>query len=182
MDLVTQPSEPDAQSHDHQAEHRLVARGLVTDQEGRWLLVRNLDEEVWVPPGGHVELTESPRLACAREIVEEAGVRVVAGRLLTLAWEPPNGRSSTRNTLIFDCGRYDSTDTPTESPDGEHVLRWVMPREALTIMRPDIATALALWIQDPAAPGALYIEDPTDLQRRALAAAITPRTPVAAAA
>lgn len=182
MDLVTQPSGPDAQTHDHQAEHRLVARGLVTDQEGRWLLVRNLDEEVWVPPGGHVELNEPPRQACAREIVEEAGVRVVAGRLLTLAWEPPNGRPSTRNTLIFDCGRYDSTDTPTRSPDGEHELRWVMPREALTIMRADIATALALWVQDPASPGALYIEDPADLQRRALAAAIAPRTPAAAAA
>lgn len=181
MDLVTQPSGPDVQS-EHQPEHRLVARGLVTDQEGRWLLVRSIDEELWVPPGGHVELTESPMLACAREIVEEAGVRVVPGRLLTFAWEPPNGRPSTRNTMIFDCGRYDSTDTPSQSPDGQHLLKWSLPREALMIMRPDLATTLALWIQNPTAEGALYIEDPVGLQRRALAAAIGQRMPAMAAA
>lgn len=177
---MTCPAGPAVAHQPHRPEHRLVARGLVTDQHGRWLLVQNFTEpdSTWVIPGGHVELNEPPSVACAREVGEEAGVRVTAGRLLTIAWEPPNGRPSARTTMIFDCGRYDSDANPvTGGPDREHLVMWTMPREALMVMRSDLATALALWSHDPSAQGALYIEDPVEIQRRALAAAAGLRVP-----
>jgi ADP-ribose pyrophosphatase YjhB (NUDIX family) len=170
------PQHADSHAGGHRPNARLVARGLVTDSEGRWLLVQNVAEADSKPviPGGHVEDDESPRAACTREVGEEAGVRVEAGRLLTIGWEPPNGHPSTRTTLIFEC-RALNTDTAQPQrtvTDGEHITTWMTPREALTVLRPDIATALAMWCQNPSVDGTLYIEDPAAVQRRALLAMI----------
>jgi 8-oxo-dGTP pyrophosphatase MutT (NUDIX family) len=81
----------------------LVAAGaLVTDDEGRVLVVEPVYKTEWEIPGGRVEEGESPRAACARELTEELGLVLEPGHLLVVDWAPRAGRDRLR--FVFDAG------------------------------------------------------------------------------
>lgn len=52
--------------------------------EGKLLMGRRRDNNLWTNPGGHVEKGESPRAAAAREVKEEAGIHVDPADLVHL--------------------------------------------------------------------------------------------------
>lgn len=63
----------------------LGVRGVVTDAEGRVLLIEHTYVHGWYLPGGGVEKGETAITALERELVEEAGVRLTGPpRLLSL--------------------------------------------------------------------------------------------------
>jgi 8-oxo-dGTP diphosphatase len=45
--------------------------------DGRWLLIRRRDSGAWALPGGTLEWGETLRAAAEREVMEEAGARVI---------------------------------------------------------------------------------------------------------
>ncbi len=79
---------------EHLIEHRLAqeggyatpkvdVRGVVIRQ-GKVLLVREAADGGWTLPGGWADVTDGPRASVEREVAEEAGLDVVAGKLLAV--------------------------------------------------------------------------------------------------
>jgi 8-oxo-dGTP diphosphatase len=57
--------------------------------DGRWVLIRRADTGTWALPGGTLEWGETIREVIARELLEEAGVRVRSiGRLIGVFSRP----------------------------------------------------------------------------------------------
>jgi ADP-ribose pyrophosphatase YjhB (NUDIX family) len=84
---------------------------LITDPAGRVLLVKPNYRDHWLLPGGMVDDGETPEDACARELKEELGLDLTAGRLLVVDWAPPRGkRPRPIAYFLFDCGTIDDPD------------------------------------------------------------------------
>ena len=69
---------------------------LVTDEVRRVLLVRHSDKNVWVAPGGMIELDETPQQAAIREMKEETGCEVELLRIAGV-FGGPHFRTQYRN-------------------------------------------------------------------------------------
>src|SRR6516162_1836375 len=61
--------------------HSVSVTGIVFRDDGRVLAIQRRDDGRWVPPGGVLELDESPADGVAREVLEETGIQVRAERL-----------------------------------------------------------------------------------------------------
>jgi 8-oxo-dGTP pyrophosphatase MutT (NUDIX family) len=77
---------------------------LITDADGRVLLVEPTYKAYWEIPGGAIEADESPHAAAARELKEELGLPVRVGRLLVTDWVPPRSDRTEGLMLVFDGG------------------------------------------------------------------------------
>ncbi len=60
----------------------MAAAALIQNDAGAPLIVEPNYRKGWLLPGGMVELDESPKQACRREIKEEVGLELQVGRLL----------------------------------------------------------------------------------------------------
>ena len=83
--------------------------GLVFDDEGRLLLVRHSNGNVWVAPGGAIEPDERPADAVVRELREETGL-VVEPIAITGVFGGPefrvryeNGDETSYVMTVFEC-------------------------------------------------------------------------------
>jgi 8-oxo-dGTP diphosphatase len=56
--------------------HSVSVAGVITDDDGRALLIRRRDTLHWEPPGGVLELDESIEAGLRREVREETGLTV----------------------------------------------------------------------------------------------------------
>lgn len=68
-----------------------AAAALITDPDGRVLIVKPNYRDHWQLPGGVLEHGEPPHVGCTREVEEETGLRIAPRQLLVLDWVPPNG-------------------------------------------------------------------------------------------
>ena len=86
-------------------DHRVPCVGAVVVHEGRLLLVRRGREPgrgLWSVPGGRLEPGESLAQGCAREVLEETGLRVVPGDVVGTV-ERPGLHGSTYVIDDLDC-------------------------------------------------------------------------------
>jgi ADP-ribose pyrophosphatase YjhB (NUDIX family) len=85
----------------------LGVRGIVTDSEGRVLLVEHTYVPGWHLPGGGVERGEPAHLALERELEEEAGVRLTGpARLLSI--HSNHARFRGDHVLVFHCETWEA--------------------------------------------------------------------------
>jgi ADP-ribose pyrophosphatase YjhB (NUDIX family) len=122
----------------------LGVRGAVFNAAGEVLLVEHTYMHGWHLPGGGVERGEAVETALARELVEEAGVRVLGAPTL-VAVHASSGLWRGDHTLLF---RVDAWEACPATSRGEiHQLAWALPThlpEATTPMtRRRIEAALA---------------------------------------
>jgi 8-oxo-dGTP pyrophosphatase MutT (NUDIX family) len=134
-----------------------TARALITDQAGRWLIVKD-HRPHWYLPGGLIEQDEPPRAACEREVLEETGLTIQAGELLVFSWQPATkpGRFA-RWSLIFDGGPADCTQPLRLDDEEVRMALWAEPDDALRALTPAIAQRLTGW-RATTHPAATYIE------------------------
>lgn len=86
---------------------RAIAQGLLRDAEGRVLLCELSYKREWDLPGGVVDPGESPATCVEREIFEELGLQVSAGRLLAVNWLPPWRGWDDALLYLFDLGSHE---------------------------------------------------------------------------
>lgn len=63
---IEKPATPDI--------HLVSYFALISPAEQKILLVDHINAQLWLPPGGHVELNENPKDTVKREIIEELGI------------------------------------------------------------------------------------------------------------
>ena len=68
---------------------RTIAQGVLRNPAGEVLLCELSYKKEWDLPGGVVDPGESPATCVEREVEEELGIHVAAGRLLAVNWLPP---------------------------------------------------------------------------------------------
>lgn len=122
----------------------LVAVGaLITDPDGRVLMVRPHHNPHWTFVGGMVDIGEAPHEGCAREIREEIGLDLAVGASLVTDWAPPTTRRPLPITyLVFDCGTVESSvDLVIQA---EEIAEWAFlsPEEAANRLAPNVSARL----------------------------------------
>lgn len=142
--------------------HPATARGLITDTNGRWLIVRPIRDQHWHLPGGQIEQNEPPSAACRRELREELGIDLIPGPLFVLGWNPPRQQASrARFTFVFHMGRHDPHSLAATIRLRRAELAewcWSTPHEARSRLHPDMAERL---FPSGITPNATYVESST---------------------
>jgi len=90
---------------------RVIAQGLLRDQDGRVLLCRLTYKPEWDLPGGVVEVGEAPAEGLVRELQEELGITVTVRDLITVNWLPAWRGWDDACIFLFDLGVVDASIT-----------------------------------------------------------------------
>lgn len=117
---------------------RTTTCAVVLDADGRVLLQRRRDHDVWALPGGAIELGETAAAAVVREVEEETGYRTEVVRLTGVYSDPehttityPNGDVVAYVSICFECRFVGGEPHPTEeSLDA----RWFTPDAAVAAL------------------------------------------------
>jgi 8-oxo-dGTP diphosphatase len=83
------------------------AGALIFDRKGRLLILKPTYKAGWTIPGGVMEADgETPWQACRREVREECGLDVRAGRLVCVDFRCPRPGRPGGMRFLFDCGAF----------------------------------------------------------------------------
>jgi ADP-ribose pyrophosphatase YjhB (NUDIX family) len=117
------------------------AGALIFDSTGRLLILKPTYKKGWTIPGGVMEADgETPWDACRREVREECGIDVRAGRLACTDFRPARPGRPGGIRYLFDCGRADDAALAaiTLQPAEIEEYRLASLDTALTLLRPAI--------------------------------------------
>jgi len=134
---------------------------LFCDEQKRILLVKPTYKPVWEIPGGVVELNESPKQGCQREVREEIGLERKIGDLLVVDYNSPTDEKTESLMFIFDGGILTSSDITSIKLDRNEISEYCffsienLPTEMTTTLRNRVSAA---WRQLPESHG-IYLEN-----------------------
>ncbi len=83
---------------------RMGAGCLFFDEQGNVMLVKPTYKSGWEIPGGVVELNESPKQCCQREVQEEIGLERKIGDLLVIDYNSRTDEKTESLMFIFNGG------------------------------------------------------------------------------
>ncbi len=137
---------------------RTIAQGLLRNEHGEILLCQLTYKQEWDLPGGVVDPGESPAACVEREVHEELGLSVRAGRLLAVNWLPPYRGWDDATLHVFDLGTI-----PTDALEPARFLAREI-RGAHWCSVADAATHVAAYVMRmltsiEGADGTCYLED-----------------------
>ena len=135
------------------------AGAILHDGSGRILVLKPTYKSGWTVPGGQIEEDgESPWEGCRREVAEETGLVVDAGRLVCVDFLRPRPGKPGGIRFLFDCGTVPDERLEhlvlQEEEIGE--ARWVTPDEAGALLSGPVGRRVACAL---AATGTVYLED-----------------------
>ncbi|AGL16663.1 NUDIX hydrolase [Actinoplanes sp. N902-109] len=140
---------------------RMAAGALLTDEQGRVLLVEPTYKPSFEIPGGTVEAGESPRAAVVRELEEELGLPVRPGRLLVVDWVPPRPGRTEGLMMLFDGGLL----TPAQTgrirlpPEELRSWAWCTEQQAAERLTELLARRIGAALRARAAGVVAYLEN-----------------------
>lgn len=112
--------------------HSVSVAGIVVNDQGRVLVIRRDDNGRWEPPGGVLELDESPEDGVRREVFEETGIHVAVQHLTGVYKNLTAGIIA----LVFRC--HPDGGQPHATAESREV-RWMTPEQAQAAMSPAFA-------------------------------------------
>lgn len=141
----------------HQTSKAIVVAGLISDEEGRVLIVKPSHKDGWIFPGGYVEVGESPSGAFRREMSAELGVDlVIPPRLLSIDYR---GSADEYVMFIFDGGVFTKEMVAKINlPPRLLEFQFVTPEEAKTLLRSNSARRLMPTLEARGKTGIAYLE------------------------
>ncbi|MCD2191466.1 NUDIX hydrolase [Actinomycetospora soli] len=98
--------------------HSVSVAGIVVDDQDRVLVIKRRDNGHWEPPGGVLELDETPEQGVQREVYEETGVEVDVVALSGIYKNMSRGVVS----LVFRCWPRAGS---ARASDEASAVRWV---------------------------------------------------------
>ncbi|MER6445327.1 NUDIX hydrolase [Streptomyces venezuelae] len=102
--------------------HSVSVAGAVVREDGHLLAVRRADNGTWEPPGGVLELHETPQEGVIREVHEETGIVVDVAELTGIYKNLAAGVVA----LVFRCRPVGGAETTS---DETTAVRWLTPGE-----------------------------------------------------
>jgi len=135
------------------------AGAVLHDGDGGILILKPTYKSGWTVPGGQIEEDgESPWAACRREVAEETGLTVRAGRLVCVDFLHPRPGRPGGVRFLFDCGEVAAADRDRivlqEGEIEDH--RWVGADEAGRLLSGPVGRRVARAL---GAAGTRYLED-----------------------
>jgi ADP-ribose pyrophosphatase YjhB (NUDIX family) len=133
------------------------AGALVFDRAGRLLILKPTYKSGWTIPGGIMEADgETPWDACRREVREECGIELRAGRLACMDFRRPRPGRRGGIRYLFDCGQLSGEilDGIVVQPEEISEFRLVAVTGALALLRRPICRRVR-----GAIAGLVYLED-----------------------
>ncbi|MFF4216397.1 NUDIX hydrolase [Streptomyces nondiastaticus] len=107
--------------------HFVSVAGAVVREDGRVLVIRRADNGRWEPPGGVLELSESPEAGARREVLEETGIEVEVQRLTGVYKNMARGVVA----LVFRCTPVGGSERTSEE---SAAVSWMALEEATAVM------------------------------------------------
>lgn len=136
----------------------VAAGAVITDPDGRVLLVKPNYRDFWSVPGGICEFGEPPQLGCRREVAEEVGIDRAPGPLLVLDWSRPYGAESRPMMhMLFDGGQVDRDQGIVLQESELDDYRFTAPDELAAYLPPRGLTRLGLALKARASGIMVYV-------------------------
>lgn len=137
---------------------------LFLNKAGDILIVKPTYRDDWLLPGGSLEKDESPAQGCAREVLEELGLKKPVLRLLCLEYQPAHQAGTESLQFIFYGGVLDEEEIAAIQLQKEEIAEYrFCPREeALSLLVSKLAKRLKFGFQALDENRVIYLEDKSE--------------------
>jgi 8-oxo-dGTP diphosphatase len=135
------------------------AGAVVRNSAGEVLVVKPVYKAGWELPGGAVEMGESPKAACERELFEELRLHLEVGPMLCVDYNSPTADYVESLMFLFDVAPLDDSTAASIRLDPAELseCRFVALDEALELLDPRVTRRLEA-VMRTGSTGA-YLED-----------------------